>query len=108
MTTDCDLNNYNGTTNYLEEIIIGRCEEFLYVLHKDDCSFNRTLYDCIDIWSSFKDATVNKTPCEIRISDYDDFLAQTDQKIPENTTLFWSGTYNAAHESSYKKISRIL
>ena len=103
--TSCDIKQYNGTTSNLDQIMIGRCQDFLNVVHKDDCSFNRAKYDCNKIWNSFKSATVNKNPCEIRVGDYDEFLAQADHTIPENTTLFWSGTYNAAHESMQKETS---
>ena len=95
----CAKSNYSGTTNRLEDIFKGRCYEFLNVKHRDKCQFINRTYDCDKIWMAFSLAVLGKNPCDVKISDFSDYLSQTFHEIPANTNLFWSGTYEPSHAS---------
>ena len=84
--------NYNGTTSNIEQIFIGRCFYFLNILHNQNNLINASNYNCSNLWSSFKTAITNKSPCNIKISDFDDFLLKANHPIQPNTSVFWSGT----------------
>lgn len=90
--------DYNGTTPNLQQIVIGRCHYFLNTVHKGDCNFNPVNYNCSDIWNKFKKVVIGKDPCDIKIDEFSDYLSAVDHKIPNNSSLFWSGTYTEAHE----------
>lgn len=90
--------DYNGTTPYIEEILIGRCHYFLNTIHKGECNFNPENYNCTEIWNTFKNIVVGKDPCDIKIDEFDGLLNALDHDIKTNTSLFWSGTYTTSHE----------
>jgi len=96
------LNNYNGTTKNIQEIVIGRCHEFVNSKHKDDCDIINKTFNCQEIWQQFAKSVIGKEPCSIQISDFEDYLDKTDHFIPQDSSLFWSGTYTPAHESKNK------
>lgn len=93
----CDP-SYNGTTPDFEEIFLGRCYYFVNVLHKNDCGIQAKNISCSNLYESFVNAVVNKSSCDIQMSDYQEFLIEADHPIGVNSTLFWSGTYGSAHE----------
>ncbi len=90
--------NYNGTTNNIKEIFIGRCHYFLNVLQVNNCLINATNYNCSDIWNEFSLAVIGKDPCSLKSENFDNLLRKVSHSIPMNTSLFWSGTYTPAHE----------
>ena len=91
----CNLQSVNGTTAMLKEIFIGRCYYYINVLQKTNCQFNSAAYNCNLIWDKFYSISVQNST---RVEDYNELLNMVDMKIPENTSLFWSGTYTQAHE----------
>jgi hypothetical protein len=93
--SSCNLASLTGTTRQLREIFIGRCFYFINVLQKQSCDFDSTKYNCNSIWDTFYNISKKNTQ---KIADYDPLLALTDQVIPVNTSLFWSGTYTQAHQ----------
>jgi hypothetical protein len=94
-TQSCNIANVNGTTLSIKDIFIGRCYYFINVLQKQNCEFDSKKYNCTTIWDSFYTISLKNKQ---NISDYDTYLDLVDQKIPANTSLFWSGTYTQAHE----------
>lgn len=100
-SADCTTNN--GTTSRIHEIFMGRCHYFQMKLKSKSDSCASENYNCTRIWSAFRAAIVGKAPCDIRVSDFDDFLSLIKHNPPPNRSLFWSGTYDIAHECLYKK-----
>lgn len=92
-------NAYNGTTPNFKEIFLGRCFYFLNILQKDNCKIDANNYDCGKIFDQLSKTVLNKDPCQITEKDYEAFLSMTYHDIGANNTLFWSGTYNPAHQS---------
>jgi hypothetical protein len=89
-----DLNTYRATTPNLREIFFGRCFYYINILQKANGDFNGSQYDCRTIWQAFYTAATSQ-PCTI--DDYNEFLNLTDQIIPSNGSLFWSGTSEVSH-----------
>jgi hypothetical protein len=89
----CNKTQNDG--NFLKEIFIGRCFYFYNILKKTECFIIDKNYDCPKIWLKFEE-TVKKSNCNV--SDFDDLFKLTDHNIPENETVFWSGTYTPAHQ----------
>jgi hypothetical protein len=86
--TYCNLENYSATTQSIKDIFIGRCNYFVFVIQKNNCHFNSSMYDCNEIWKSFYLA-VKKPTCSL---DYYNALFKiTDHYIPPDKSLFWSG-----------------
>jgi len=91
--------DYKGSTPEIESIFIGRCSYFVNILHKDDCDIQNANINCKAMWSEFSQAVLNKDPCNVSISSFDKLFELSSHPIRPNTTLFWSGTNNLAHES---------
>jgi len=87
----------NGTTVNIKEIVIGRCHEFFKI---KNCHLDKTLFDCVKIWEKFSTPIIGKKPCNVQMTDFDDFISEVDHEIPANKTLFWSGTFAIAQESN--------
>lgn len=90
----------NGTTPNLREIIIGRCHTYFNIL-RDDCSLDKTKYDCEHIWQTFRKAVVGREPCDVKIEDYSELVKAVEHSIPYNKSLFWSGTYKHSGEGIF-------
>lgn len=97
-TPSCNIAGLPGTTQQIKDIVIGRCYYFINVLQKNNCYFDSKKYNCNTVWDLFYSASLTNSR---NISDYKNFLDSVDQDIPENTSLFWSGTYNQAHECKF-------
>jgi hypothetical protein len=93
---------YNATTTNLREIFIGRCYYFLNVLHKQTCYIDARNYNCENIWNSFSSAVISKNPCDVKTVDFNTFLNLTYHEIPENRSLFWSGSFSYKSECKLK------
>lgn len=89
----------NGTTKNFETIFLGRCENFLNVLHKSNCDIQAANISCNTLLNNFKSAIIGKDSCSVTVNSWNDFLKAGKHKIPENKSLFWSGTNALAHES---------
>ena len=98
----------NGTTENFKEIVLGRCFEYIHVLHRDNCEINLSDFNCSQIWNSFSKVVVNKNPCQVSIEDFDQFLRLTSHPYPTHRSIFWSGTYQAVHQSKYRKYCCLL
>ena len=96
--TSCNLGVLSGTTLGIKEILIGRCHYFINVLQKENCKFDSKKYNCSLIWETFYSISLKNTK---NIDNYAPFLDLVDHIIPENTSLFWSGTYTQAHECNF-------
>lgn len=90
--------NYEGSTPQIETIFTGRCYDFQNVIHESDCDYQHL--NCSAIWSEFSTAILNKEPCSVTISSFDTLLEISNHPIAENKSIFWSGTYLWAHEST--------
>ena len=99
---------YNGTTPNLQEIVIGRCFDFFNTIHPNDCQLDPSQYDCQKIWTIFSSIIINKSPCSLNISDFDQFFDSVNHPIEANTSLFWSGTNVYAHESIFLCLLKIF
>ena len=106
---ECPVNNNPmATTPDIQDIFIGRCHYFLNILHATNCDIVAANYDCDAIWQTFRTAVVAKDPCDVKISDFDNFLTLVDHPIPVNKSIFWSGTYTPSHECKCSKSSPIM
>lgn len=94
-TIKCEIPFYNASTPGLKEIFVGRCYYFINVAQKGNCDFDKSKYDCNKIWDTFSSITIKNTG---NIEDYEPLFQLTDHPINENGSLFWSGTYNQAHQ----------
>ena len=70
---------------------MGRCYYFLEIQQSKNCDIIPGNYDCPKIFTSFKTALVGKDPCDVTISDFDNFLKLVYHPIAANTSVFWSG-----------------
>ncbi|XP_038601460.1 ADP-ribosyl cyclase/cyclic ADP-ribose hydrolase 1-like [Tachyglossus aculeatus] len=85
-----------GTTENLQEIILGRCFNFIRTVNPAQLRDT----DCTKIWDTFKNAFIQKNPCEITVNDYQPLMelaAHPANKVPCNKTLLWSKSYELAH-----------
>ncbi|XP_005517882.2 PREDICTED: ADP-ribosyl cyclase/cyclic ADP-ribose hydrolase 2 [Pseudopodoces humilis] len=73
-----------GTTQNLESIVIGRCYNYIRTVNPAVGEKN-----CSQIWEAFKNAFINKDPCNIIPKDYELFINLTLHTIPSNKSLFW-------------------
>uniref|UniRef100_A0A1A7Z3D3 ADP-ribosyl cyclase/cyclic ADP-ribose hydrolase n=1 Tax=Iconisemion striatum TaxID=60296 RepID=A0A1A7Z3D3_9TELE len=55
-------------------------------------------YNCQDVWNTFKQAFVNRDPCNVSENAYDPLIAAVPFKRLCNRTIFWSKTKKAVHE----------
>ena len=103
--------DYNGTTRHIESIFLGRCYTFFSLpayssAAAELCLVNAsTAYDCQELWREFSSAVIGKPPCAIQVEDFAEFLRKTYHPVPQNTSLFWSGTYRPAHDRIYSFFS---
>ncbi|XP_048122746.1 ADP-ribosyl cyclase/cyclic ADP-ribose hydrolase 1-like isoform X2 [Alosa alosa] len=61
-------------------------------------------YDCEGIWREFEEAVVRRTPCSVRVKDYQRMFRATPQTLPCDKLLFWSKTHDLVH--SYSAVTR--
>ncbi|XP_009081153.1 PREDICTED: ADP-ribosyl cyclase/cyclic ADP-ribose hydrolase 2 [Acanthisitta chloris] len=73
-----------GTTQNLENIVIGRCYDYIRIVNPAVGEKN-----CSEIWEAFKNAFINKDPCSILPKDYELYINLSLHKIPPNKSLFW-------------------
>ena len=90
-----------GTTKNIHQIFLGRCYNFLNEHPNSKIEISASNYNCNAIWTSFINAVVNKTPCNIKIDDFQEFLRLVNHKIPKGIITFWSGTSSIAHERKF-------
>ena len=95
-TETCNQTQSDG--NFLKEIFIGRCYYFYNILQKDECHIVGKNYNCTKIWLKFEQIMM-KSACNV--SDFDELFKLTDHDIPENKSVFWSGTYTPAHQCKF-------
>ncbi|RNA37464.1 ADP-ribosyl cyclase cyclic ADP-ribose hydrolase 1 [Brachionus plicatilis] len=96
-------NLYNGTTKNFKDIVLGRCFYYINSLHKDNCEINSANLNCSLIWDEFYRVIVNKSPCQVSIEDFDQFVHLTSHPYSNEKSVFWSGTYKAVHQISRLK-----
>ncbi|NXH10081.1 BST1 hydrolase, partial [Bucco capensis] len=77
-----------GTTNNLESIVIGRCYDYIRIVNPSVGEKN-----CSAIWEAFKNAFINKDPCNILPMDYELFINLSLHTIPANKSLFWENNH---------------
>ena len=85
------------------DIFIGRCFNFINILHKNDPKIQSANLNCTQIWKEFTNVVLNKKPCDILIEDYDNFFNLTSHYFDTQKSVIWSGTGNWAHESNLFK-----
>jgi hypothetical protein len=87
----CNLTHLHGTTRKLKEIFLGRCHYYINYHPKvtKSCDFDRSKYNCDKLWQEFYNITSRHTT---NVMDYDELLKLTDMSVPDNQSLFWSGT----------------
>ncbi|XP_078401164.1 ADP-ribosyl cyclase/cyclic ADP-ribose hydrolase 2-like isoform X1 [Cetorhinus maximus] len=76
-----------GTVHNLEEIIIGRCYNYIRVVNPTIGEKN-----CSAIWEAFQSAFIYKQPCNVIPADYMDFISLAWHNIPPDKALFWENT----------------
>lgn len=83
-----------ATPRNLEQIIVGRCEEYQHVVRPD--LFNSTtVKNCTDLWRKFHKAFANKDPCNVTVESYNDFVETAFHDIDTvNKVMYWSGLKN--------------
>ena len=72
-----NLDYWPGTTLNLQFIFLGRCRDYQSILQKSRDSLKdlKAAYNCLDVWTKFKDSFARKDPCKITLNDYNDFFA---------------------------------
>jgi platelet/endothelial cell adhesion protein/ADP-ribosyl cyclase 2 len=76
----------------LKEVFLGRCWE--YQLYHSPHLFATGLKDCNALYEKFLDVFVGKSACgEVFLEDYNEFLDAASHPMPEDKSMFWSGTY---------------
>ncbi|XP_076146534.1 ADP-ribosyl cyclase/cyclic ADP-ribose hydrolase 1 isoform X2 [Alosa pseudoharengus] len=93
-----ELNAELGTTPNLKHIVIGRCYNYITLINPS------SRYDCEGIWREFEEAVVRRTPCSVRVKDYQRMFRATPQTLPCDKLLFWSKTHDLVH--SYSAVTR--
>ncbi|XP_072262982.1 ADP-ribosyl cyclase/cyclic ADP-ribose hydrolase 2 [Pyxicephalus adspersus] len=73
-----------GTTPNLEDIVIGRCYDYIATVNPSVGARN-----CSAIWAAFRSAFLSKDPCSVFPSDFELFINLTHHDIPANKSLFW-------------------
>uniref|UniRef100_A0A8B9VI20 ADP-ribosyl cyclase/cyclic ADP-ribose hydrolase n=1 Tax=Anas zonorhyncha TaxID=75864 RepID=A0A8B9VI20_9AVES len=73
-----------GTTQNLESIFIGRCYDYIRIVNPAVGEKN-----CLELWEAFRNAFINKHPCNILPKDYELFIKLAFHTIPANKSLFW-------------------
>ncbi|XP_075045047.1 ADP-ribosyl cyclase/cyclic ADP-ribose hydrolase 2-like [Mixophyes fleayi] len=84
-----------GTTPNLENILIGRCYDYIETVNPSVGKKN-----CSAIWAAFKSAFVSKDPCSVLPSNYELYINLTLHDIPANKSLFWENNKQLVHRYS--------
>ncbi|KAM3936840.1 ADP-ribosyl cyclase/cyclic ADP-ribose hydrolase 2-like [Leptodactylus fuscus] len=84
-----------GTTPNLEDIVIGRCYDYIETVNPSVGKKN-----CSDIWEAFTSAFLNKDPCSVAPSDYERYINLALHDIPANKSLFWENNKQLVHRLS--------
>ncbi|XP_030048048.1 ADP-ribosyl cyclase/cyclic ADP-ribose hydrolase 1 [Microcaecilia unicolor] len=87
-----------GTTRNLQEIIVGRCYDYVRAASPWIGEKN-----CAHIWEEFQNVFVYKNPCSVMKEDYQRLMDLTSHPIPCNKSMFWSKTNDLVHQ--YTKAS---
>ncbi|XP_061095084.1 ADP-ribosyl cyclase/cyclic ADP-ribose hydrolase 2-like [Conger conger] len=85
----------DGTTADLQEVIIGRCYNYIRVVNPTIGEKN-----CTAIWRAFRDAFIYRDPCSVTPADYQTFISLSYHSIPPNKALFWEKTKRLVHRYS--------
>lgn len=92
-------NQYNGTTQNFQDIFLGRCFNYINLIHQDNCEIKSANLNCSLIWEEFSKVIIKKSPCQVTIQDFDKFVNLTSHPYPNDRSVFWSGTYKPVHKS---------
>ncbi|XDV47181.1 hypothetical protein PO909_016881 [Leuciscus waleckii] len=65
-----------GTTPNLKQIVIGRCYEYVTLVNP------HPRYNCEEIWQEFEKAVVRRSPCDVRVKDYQKMFRAITQILP--------------------------
>ncbi|RXN03701.1 ADP-ribosyl cyclase cyclic ADP-ribose hydrolase 1-like protein [Labeo rohita] len=65
-----------GTTPNLKQIVIGRCLEYVTLANLNP------RYNCEEIWQEFEKAVVRRSPCDVRVKDYQKMFKVITQTLP--------------------------
>ncbi|XP_040275017.1 ADP-ribosyl cyclase/cyclic ADP-ribose hydrolase 2-like isoform X2 [Bufo bufo] len=84
-----------GTTPNLENIVIGRCYDYIETVNPSVGKKN-----CSAIWEALKSAFISKDPCSVFPSDYEHYINLTLHDIPMNKSLFWENNKQLVHRFS--------
>ncbi|KAG8591474.1 hypothetical protein GDO81_000191 [Engystomops pustulosus] len=84
-----------GTTPNLEDIVIGRCYDYIETVNPSVGKKN-----CTAIWEAFQGAFISKDPCSVFPSDYERYINLTLHDIPMNKSLFWENNKQLVHRLS--------
>nr|XP_023679185.1 ADP-ribosyl cyclase/cyclic ADP-ribose hydrolase 1-like isoform X1 [Paramormyrops kingsleyae]XP_023679186.1 ADP-ribosyl cyclase/cyclic ADP-ribose hydrolase 1-like isoform X1 [Paramormyrops kingsleyae] len=93
-----DLSADMGTTPNLKQIVLGRCFSYVTLISPG------SRYNCEEIWREFRNAVIQRAPCNVRVKDYSRMFHASPQALPCDTLLFWSKTREFVH--SYSAITR--
>ncbi|KAL5004514.1 hypothetical protein ScPMuIL_017970 [Solemya velum] len=86
----------SGTTPHIREIFLGRCWAYQEVIKPQH--LHSDVKNCELLWDMFVTAFSNKGPCDVTSQEYAPFMSQASQEIARNKAMFWSGTYQIAHQ----------
>ncbi|EDV29268.1 uncharacterized protein TRIADDRAFT_19184 [Trichoplax adhaerens] len=89
------LSDDAGTTPRIDQIFIGRCSDY-QASHTMEHEV-----DCHELWMTFSSVFANLDPCKVQTAGYDKFIEKSSVPIPQDGSVFWSGTYDFTH--SYVK-----
>ncbi|XP_062841893.1 ADP-ribosyl cyclase/cyclic ADP-ribose hydrolase 1 [Trichomycterus rosablanca] len=87
-----------GTTPNLKQIVIGRCYEYIILVNP---TFR---YKCEEIWCEFEETVIRKSPCNVKVKDYERMFQLTPQTLTCDKLLFWSKTRELMQ--SYAAVTR--
>lgn len=90
-----------GSTRNFHEIFLGRCYNFLNKHQNSNFGILTSSYNCNDIYKAFVAAVAEKSPCNIKIDDYQEFLRLVSHTVPKHLSTLWSGTSSVAHQRKY-------
>ena len=76
---------HKGTTPFLKEIVIGRCQEYLQISRINRIPAFTINVDCNRLWDRFRSAWAGKDNCAVKESDYDEFfsLVHNDKSVKD-------------------------
>ncbi|XP_048864706.1 ADP-ribosyl cyclase/cyclic ADP-ribose hydrolase 1 isoform X2 [Brienomyrus brachyistius] len=93
-----DLGADVGTTPNLKQIVLGRCFSYVTLISPG------SRFNCEEIWREFRNAVIQRAPCDVRVKDYSCMFHAAPQALPCDRLLFWSKTREFVH--SYSAITR--